>query len=78
MITEARQRLPIPAIRYASGTVAPVSAAAAELANATPSAEREERDGLRERVDDSEDSMAELAGARGLPSFRLAHVLLSS
>src|SRR5437763_906576 len=38
MITEARQRLPTPAIRYAKGAAIPASPAAAEDANATPSA----------------------------------------
>src|SRR5690348_8768800 len=38
MITDARQRLPTPAIRYANGAAIPVSPAAADDANATPSA----------------------------------------
>src|SRR5206468_9287280 len=38
MITEPRQRLPTPAIRYAKGAAIPVSPAAADDANATPSA----------------------------------------
>src|SRR4051794_26856795 len=38
MITDARHRLPTPAIRYAKGAAMPASAAAADEANATPSA----------------------------------------
>src|SRR3978361_843091 len=38
MITDARQRLPTPAIRYANGAAMPASPAAADDANATPSA----------------------------------------
>src|SRR4051794_34343080 len=38
MITEPRQRLPTPAIRYANGAAMPASPAAADDANATPSA----------------------------------------
>src|SRR3954464_8532436 len=38
MITEPRQRLPTPAIRYANGAAIPASPAAADDANATPSA----------------------------------------
>src|SRR5436853_5172537 len=38
MITDARQRLPTPAIRYANGAAIPTSPAAADDANATPSA----------------------------------------
>src|SRR5947209_6812424 len=37
-ITAARQRLPTPAIRYANGAAIPTSPAAADDANATPSA----------------------------------------
>src|SRR4051794_11373114 len=38
MITDARQRLPTPAMRYANGAAMPASPAAADDANATPSA----------------------------------------
>src|SRR5438067_8331787 len=38
MMTAARQRLPTPAMRYANGAAIPTSPAAADDANATPSA----------------------------------------